>query len=177
MLQKSSTSKLNSNHAVYVGSFDPLTLGHEDIIIRSAKVFPQLTVGIGVNPEKTPLFSPEERVEMIKAALKNYAHVHVEAFMGLTVDYIRSVGAGVLIRGLRTVSDIEAEFTMTLANHHLEPEIETMFLMASEQYAHISSNLIKQVAKMGKNRTADQLRKFVPEAVVGPLMAKYEITE
>jgi pantetheine-phosphate adenylyltransferase len=165
-------SKLDPLHAVYVGSFDPMTLGHEDVILRAARIFPVLTVGVGINPDKNPLFSPEERVSMLKHALREHANVEIETFSGLTVDYLRELGAGVLVRGLRTVSDIETEFTMTLANHHLEPEIETVFLMASEQYAHISSTLIKQIARLGKGSAREQLRKFVPECVVDPLIER-----
>ena len=164
---------LNSQHAVYVGSFDPITLGHEDIIARASRVFPRVTVGVGINPDKAPLFTADERVKLLTRVLQDYKNVTVEAFSGLTVDYVRSLDAGVLIRGLRTVSDIETEFTMTLANHHLDPEIETMFLMASEKYAHISSTLIKQIAKLGQSAARNKLNDFIPKIVVDPLIEKY----
>ena len=164
---------LNPNHAVYVGSFDPLTLGHEDVIRRGARIFQHLTVGIGINPEKRPLFSPEERHELIEQVTRDLPNVRVLSFTGLTVEFIRQQNAAIMLRGVRTLSDIEAEFTMTLANHALEPEIETVFLMASEQYTHISSSLIKQIAQMGKGSAAAKLEQFVPKAVVAPLIAKY----
>jgi len=164
---------LDTNHAVYVGSFDPLTLGHTDVIRRGARIFKQLTVGIGINPEKRPLFSPEERLELIEQVTGDLPNVQVLSFTGLTVEFIRQQNAAILLRGVRTLSDIETEFTMTLANHALEPEIETVFLMASEQYTHISSSLIKQIAQMGKASAAAKLEQFVPLPVVAPLIAKY----
>lgn len=164
---------LNNNHAVYVGSFDPLTLGHEDVIRRGARIFERLTVGIGVNPDKTPLFSAEERVEIIRQVVGDLPNVNVLSFTGLTVDFIRQQRAGLMLRGVRTLSDIEAEFTMTLANLALEPEIETVFLMASERYTHISSTLIKQIARMGRESAASKLEQFVPAPVIAPLIAKY----
>ncbi|MBS0202787.1 MAG: pantetheine-phosphate adenylyltransferase [Planctomycetes bacterium] len=166
-------SILSSRHAVYVGSFDPLTLGHVDIIRRAATIFDQLTVGIGINPDKKPLFSPEERLSLARQILKPFANVDIQCFQGLTVDFIRQCGALVLVRGVRTLSDIEAEFTMTLANRALDPEIDTVFLMASEKYTHISSSLIKQIAQLGQHSAAAKLRDFIPADVVDPLLAKY----
>ena len=126
--------KLNPRHAVYAGSFDPITLGHLDIIRRGARMFDRLTVAIGVNPDKRPLFSPEERVSLIGEIVRDMPNVEVTAFEGLTVDFVRRSGAAIMLRGLRTLTDIEAEFTMTLANRALAGEIETVFLMASEKY-------------------------------------------
>jgi pantetheine-phosphate adenylyltransferase len=165
---------LSSRHAVYVGSFDPLTLGHLDIIRRAATIFDRLTVAIGINPDKRPLFSPEERLSLTTRVLKSYANVDVACFQGLTVDFIRQRGARVLVRGVRTLSDIEAEFTMTLANRALDSEIDTIFLMASERYTHISSSLIKQIAQLGQASAAGKLCEFVPADVVEPLLAKYK---
>jgi pantetheine-phosphate adenylyltransferase len=167
--------KLSSHHAVYVGSFDPLTLGHVDIIRRGAAIFDRLTVGIGINPEKRPLFSPDERVQLTAQSIKSFTNVDVLCFHGLTVDFIRQCGARVLVRGVRTLSDIEAEFTMTLANRALDPEIDTVFLMASEKYTHISSSLIKQIAQLGQN--AEKLSEFVPPQVIQPLLAKYKTAD
>ena len=164
---------LNSHHAVYVGSFDPLTLGHVDIIRRAATIFDRLTVGIGINPDKRPLFSPDERLALTTRALKSFANVEVRCFEGLTVEFIRQCGARVLVRGVRTLSDIETEFTMTLANRALDPEIDTVFLMAAERYTHISSSLIKQIAQLGQGSMTDKLREFVPLEIVEPLVAKY----
>lgn len=164
---------LNSRHAVYAGSFDPITLGHFDIITRGARMFDRLTVGIGINPEKTPLFTPDERVAIIRTTLQSIPRVDVVAFEGLTVNFVRSCGAGVMLRGLRTLTDIEAEFTMTLANRALAPEIETVFLMASEKYSHISSSLIKQIARFSGSAETDPLAGFVPPSVIAPLRAKW----
>lgn len=164
---------LDSRHAVYVGSFDPITLGHQDIIRRSARVFERVTVGIGINPEKQPLFTPDERLQMAMRVLAPLTNVSVRTFHGLAVDFLRECRALVLIRGVRTLSDIEAEFTMALANRALDPEIETIFLTASERYTHISSSLIKQVAQLGRDTAAARLKEFVPAEVVGPLSAKF----
>lgn len=167
------TAALSSAHAVYVGSFDPLTLGHEDIIRRGARIFDQLTVGIGINPDKHPLFTPDERLELARQVLAPLTNVRVATFQGLAVEFLRGCGARVMLRGVRTLSDIELEFTMTLANRALDPEIDTIFLMSSERYTHISSTLIKQIAQLGQNRAADRLREFVPPPVVEALLAKF----
>ncbi|MFO1045962.1 MAG: pantetheine-phosphate adenylyltransferase [Planctomycetaceae bacterium] len=164
---------LSSHHGVYVGSFDPLTLGHVDIIRRAAAIFDRLTVGIGINPDKRPLFSPDERHSLTSQVLKGFSNVEVFCFQGLTVDFIRQRGARILVRGVRTLSDIEAEFTMTLANRALDSEIDTVFLMASEGYTHISSSLIKQIAQLGQGNTATKLCDFVPSEVIQPLLSKY----
>jgi pantetheine-phosphate adenylyltransferase len=164
---------LNPRHIVYAGSFDPLTLGHLDIIRRGAAAFDRLTVGIGINPEKTPLFSPEERLQLVQNVVSDLPNVQVLAFSGLTVEFARQVGARVLLRGIRTLSDIETEFTMTLANRTLDPEIETFFLMASDRYTHVSSTLIRQIALLGQGKARDRLAEFVPPAVLAPLLAKY----
>ena len=165
--------RLNPRYAVYVGSFDPLTLGHEDIIRRGAAIFDRLTVGIGINPEKRPLFTPDERLVMAREVLAAHKNVEVACFEGLAVDFIRQCGAKVLVRGVRTLSDIETEFTMTLANRALDADIDTVFLMASEHYTHISSSLIKQVAQLGQKNTAAKLGEFVSSPVVLPLLQKF----
>jgi len=166
-------AELSSHHAVYVGSFDPLTLGHRDIIERAAKLFDEVTVGIGINPGKQPLFTPEERLQLATRVLKPWSNVTVRLFHGLAVEFLRDCGARVMIRGVRTLSDIDTEFTMALANRALDPEIETIFLTASEKYTHISSTLIKQVAELGRGSAAVRLREFVPPEVVKPLLAKF----
>lgn len=167
------TPPLDTRHAVYVGSFDPLTLGHLDIIRRGSGLFQRLTVGVGINPDKHPLFSPAERLAMIHDVIAPLANVEVKCFEGLTVNFIKECGAAVMLRGMRTLTDIEQEFTMTLANRVLEPRIETVFLMASEKYTHISSTLIKQIARMGKDDAAEQLRGFLPVEMIEPVLAKY----
>jgi pantetheine-phosphate adenylyltransferase len=158
--------------AIYPGSFDPVTLGHEDIVRRGAELFDELTVAIGINPEKSPLFTPEERLELLKEVVADLPNVKVTSFSGLTVDYARSVGATVMLRGLRTVSDMDAEFTMALANHVLAPDVETVFLMAAERYSHISSTHIRQIAMLAKEAGRQHLSQFVPEPVIERLIAK-----
>jgi pantetheine-phosphate adenylyltransferase len=164
---------LNPRHSVYVGSFDPMTLGHEDIVRRGAGIFERVTVGIGINPEKKSLFSSEERLALARTVLAPIRNVHVECFNGLAVDFVRRCGAAVMLRGLRTLTDIETEFTMSLANRNLAPEIETIFLMSGAKYTHISSSLIKQVAQMGDRECAERLRAFVPEAIIRPLIDRF----
>ena len=167
------TKKLDSRCAVYAGSFDPITLGHLDIICRGAQVFERLIVGIGINPEKHPLFSPEERMVLAREVVAPIKNAEVTLFEGLAVDFVRSCGAAVILRGVRTLTDIEAEFSMTLANRMLAPEIETVFLMASENYTHVSSSLIKQIASMGQISGASQkLKDFLPQPVIEPLLSK-----
>ncbi|GAB4156622.1 MAG: pantetheine-phosphate adenylyltransferase [Planctomycetaceae bacterium] len=164
---------LNPRKAVYVGSFDPLTLGHLDIIRRGTVLFDQLTVGIGINPEKKPLFSPEERLSLTKSVVKNFPNVDVICFEGLAVNFAVECCAAVMLRGIRTLTDIEAEFTMSLANRALNPDVETVFLMSSEKYTHISSSLIKQIAQLGHAESSEQLKSFIPDAVIPAMLAKY----
>ncbi len=163
---------MSSRIGLYAGSFDPVTLGHLDIIRRGARLVDKLIVSVGINPDKQPLFSPEERVEMLQTVLKDIPNVEVDCFEGLTVDHVHRRKAGVMIRGIRTVSDIESEFTMALTNRTLSPDIETIFLMASEKYSHISSTLIKQIAQMGKDHSLNHLEFFIPKEVIPRLMAK-----
>jgi pantetheine-phosphate adenylyltransferase len=165
--------KLDSRHAVYVGSFDPLTLGHQDIIRRGAGIFERFTVGIGINPDKQPLFTPDERLDLTRQVLAPLDNVDVACFRGLAVDFVKGCGAAVMLRGVRSLTDIEAEFTMSLANQTLAPDIETVFLMSSEKYTHISSTLIKQIAQFGQANHAEQLRAFVPPEIIKPLIAKF----
>ena len=150
-----------------------MTLGHADIIARGAKVFDRLTVGIGLNPDKQPLFSIDERLELMRQVLEPLENVTVASFDGLAVNFVRECGAAVLLRGVRSLMDIESELTMSLTNRSLAPEIETVFLMANENYSHISSTLIKQIARFGREDAAERLCDFIPEAVVAPLIAKY----
>jgi pantetheine-phosphate adenylyltransferase len=164
--------RLNRRHAVYAGSFDPLSLGHLEVIRRGGELFDRVTVAIGINPAKSPLFSHQERLTIIREVVAPFPKVDVACFEGLAVNFLRSIGAGVMLRGLRTLTDIESEFTMTLANHALDPEIETVFLMASEGYSHISSSLIKQVALLGQDGQEHSLAKFVPPAVITALRQK-----
>ena len=168
-----SSGDLDPRHAVYVGSFDPATLGHRDIIERAARIFGRVTVGVGINPDKSPLFSPQERVDLMRRVLRHVPNAVVESFDDLAVSFVRRCGGAVLLRGVRSLMDIESELTMSLTNRALAPEIETVFLMANESYSHISSTLIKQIARFGGDAAREKLGHFVPPAVVEPLVAKY----
>ncbi len=163
---------MNRSHAVYCGSFDPLTLGHVDIIRRGAALFDRLTVGIGINPDKRPMFSPAERVALTGRVLAGFSNVDVASFEGLAVDFVNGLDAGVLLRGVRSLSDTEAEFTMSLANSVLAPHLETVFLMAGERFAHISSTLIKQIVQMSQADTGAKLTAFVPQEIIEPLLER-----
>jgi pantetheine-phosphate adenylyltransferase len=149
-----------------------MTLGHLDIIRRAARIFGHVTVGIGINPDKKTLFSSSDRVEMCRASVKDLGNVEVLTFDGLAVEFVRLCGSRILLRGVRTLTDIEAEFTMTLTNRVLDQEIESVFLMSADRYAHISSSLIKQIARMSKADVRTRLRDFVPTPVIEPLIAK-----
>lgn len=155
--------------AVYTGSFDPITLGHINVIERSAKLVDKLIVGIGINVEKTSLFSPEERRELVSAATGRFANVEVKVFTGLAVKFVRECNARVMVRGVRPLTDIAAEFTMMMANHKLDPGIETVFLMADESFSHVSSSLIKQVAPLADD---EMLGRFVPVEIIPALRKK-----
>ena len=159
----------DSRIAVYTGSFDPITLGHLNVIERASRLVDKLIVGIGVNIEKQSLFSPEERVELVRRSVSHLKNVEVQSFSGLAVNFVRQCGASVLVRGVRSLGDTEAEFTMTLANRKLDPGIETVFLMADEQYSHVSSSLIKQIAALAGD---DELSRFVPREVVTAIRRK-----
>jgi len=155
--------------AVYTGSFDPVTLGHLDVIGRASRIFDSVVVGVGINPDKQPLFSLEERVDLVKAAVAGLGNVRVERFSGLSVAFVREQRAHVLLRGVRSLTDIEAEFTMTLANRKLDPAVETVFLMADAAYSHISSSLLKQITPLADD---EALLRFVPSPVVAALRRK-----
>ena len=142
-----------TRRAIYPGTFDPLTNGHLDIIERSAKLFDEVVVAILVNLEKQPMFSVQERVEMIEAVTK-WPNVTVATFEGLLVHYAVAQSAQVIVRGIRAISDYEYELQMALMNRRLEPEVETVFLMAGEAYSYVSSRLIKEVFKLGGSITA-----------------------
>ena len=158
-----------SRRAVYTGSFDPISLGHLNVIERASSLVDELIVGIGQNIEKQPLFSAEERVELIREATSHLSNITVTLFNGLAVRFVRECGARVIVRGVRSLSDIEAEFTMTLANRKLDPEVETVFLMADEAFSHVSSSLIKQIAPLACD---EELARFVPRSIVARLRAK-----
>jgi pantetheine-phosphate adenylyltransferase len=134
---------------IYPGTFDPITRGHADVIARSLHVVQQVVVAVAPNPRKAPLFDLKERVELAKIATQDIPGVVVEPFDGLLVEYVRRRGAQAIIRGLRAVSDFEHEFQMALLNRKLDQDLETMFLMASEEYSYLTSSMVKEVASVG----------------------------
>jgi len=154
--------------AVFPGSFDPITNGHLDIVDRGLAVFDRVRMAILVNTEKKPLFSVEERVAIIREVYRGKPRVEVDTFSGLLVDYARAVGAAVIIRGLRAISDFEYEFQMALMNRRLDPRIETVFMMPAESYSYVSSRLVKEVFQLG-GRVSD----LVPPVVERRLREKY----
>ncbi len=162
-------NELSVNTGVYTGSFDPPTLGHMSVIERSSRLFERLVVGVGINVEKTSLFSPEERVELLTKATEHCGNVEVLAFSGLAVEFVREVGSRVMVRGVRPLTDIAGEFTMMMANRVLDNEIETVFLMADEELAHVSSTLIKQITPLSSD---ERLARFVPRVVIPELRRK-----
>lgn len=161
------TQRLSHRIAVYTGTFDPVHRGHLDIIGRGSEIFDQLIVGVGINPDKEPFFDQAERVELVRAVIKPYPNVSVRPFTSLAVTFVRELGARVMLRGLRTTSDMESEFTMSLMNLNLDPEIETVFLMAKEAYSHVSSTLLRQIATFG-----GRLEKFLPPEAQKALEAR-----
>jgi pantetheine-phosphate adenylyltransferase len=152
--------ELSHDIAVYTGMFDPVHLGHLDVIRRGSRLFDRLVIGVGINPEKSPMFTLEERVSLLRQVTAPFENVVVQTFNDLAVRFVRGVGARIMLRGLRTLSDMEYEATMSLTNLSLDPEIETVFLMAKEEYSHLSSTLIRQIAVFGGNLT-----KFLPPEV------------
>lgn len=146
--------------AVYPGTFDPVTNGHIDLIQRGAALFDHLYVAILGNAEKTPLFSVGERVEMLEEAVKRYRKVSVTTFEGLLVDYAEKIGASVIVRGIRAVSDYEYELQMAMMNRRLSSRVETVFLMPAEAYSYLSSRLVKEISQLGGS-----VRGLVPREV------------
>ena len=139
----------NSRVAIYAGSFDPITRGHEDLMHRSLEYVDRLVVAVATNSSKTPLFTIDERVNLIRTALGDEARFEVRSFDGLLVDFAKSVGASLLIRGLRAVSDFEYEYQMALMNRHLSPRLETVFMMPSLDTTYISASMVREVARYG----------------------------
>ena len=154
--------------AIFPGSFDPITNGHLDIIERGLKVFERVIIAILVNAEKRSLFTTEERVEIIREVFKGSPRVSVDSFSGLLVDYAQRVGATVIVRGLRAISDFEYEFQMALMNRHLAPGVETVFMMPAEHYSYLSSRLVKEVFQLGGG-----VGSLVPPVVERRLREKY----
>ena len=162
-------TRSDSRLAVYTGSFDPLTLGHMNVIRRAARLVDTLVVGIGVNGDKRSLFTPEERVDLVERVTRPLGNVEVKAFSNLAVEFVRQCGSRVMVRGVRPLTDLAGEFTMMMANKHLDPAIETVFLMADEEFAHVSSSLIKQITPLAND---EMLSRFVPAEIIPALRAK-----
>jgi pantetheine-phosphate adenylyltransferase len=158
-----------SRRAVYTGSFDPISLGHLNVIERSSRLVDELIVGVGLNIDKQPLFTSEERVALVIGATQHLPNVTVKLFTGLAVKFVRECEARVIVRGVRSLTDIEQEFTMTLANRKLDSGIETVFLMADEEFSHVSSSLIKQITPLADD---EALARFVPQSIIPRLRAK-----
>lgn len=156
--------------AVYPGTFDPITYGHIDIIERSLRIFDKVIIAVAPNPRKESLFSLEERLDMIREVTKGYKGVEIDSFDGLLVDYIKRKGAVAIIRGLRAVSDFEYEFQMALMNRKLNHQIETVFLMPSEEYSYLTSSIVKEIAGLG-GRVTD----LVPKVIEERLKEKFKV--
>lgn len=157
--------------ALYPGTFDPITNGHLDVIIRAIRIFDRLVVAIAENPSKCPLLTFEERIELVRSVvetLDDHDRVEVAGFKNLTVDFARSIGATSLIRGLRAVSDFEHELQIALTNRKLSQDIESVFLMPSVEYIYLNSSMVKDVVKYGGD-----VNDFVPEVVKAKLLEKY----
>ena len=151
-------------HCIYPGTFDPITYGHLDVLARAARLFDRVTVAVAHNPGKEPLFSVEERLAMLRPNVAALPNVELTTFAGLLVDFAQLQQADAIIRGLRALSDFEFEFNMALMNRHLQPKIETLFVMPNEQFSYTSSSLVKQVAKYGGD-----VAHFVPANVAAEL--------
>ncbi|SMF94225.1 Phosphopantetheine adenylyltransferase [Methylomagnum ishizawai] len=154
--------------AIYPGTFDPITNGHVDLATRASRIFDRVVVAVAENKNKSPLFALEERVELVRGALQALGNIEVVGFDTLLVECARKHGAGVILRGLRAVSDFEFEFQLAGMNRQLGPELETMFLTPAENYAYISSSLIREIAKLGGDVSG-----FVPPSVLAALAGKF----
>lgn len=157
------------NKAIYPGTFDPITRGHEDLVRRAAQLFRCVVVGVADSAGKRPFFTQQERVQMAREVLAAYPNVEVKGFSGLLRDFVREHKGHVILRGLRAVSDFEYEFQMASMNRHLIPEVETLFLTPAEQYGFISSSLVREISRLGGDVSA-----FVPAAVAEALQAEWQ---
>lgn len=156
--------------AVYPGSFDPITNGHEDIIKRAASIFDEVIVAVLVNPDKKGLFEIDERVALIEKVIEPYENVKVESFSGLLINFMKDHEAKVIIKGLRAVSDFEYEFQMALMNNKLDSSIETLFMMTNAQYSYLSSSSVKQVAMFG-----GCIKGLVPDLIINDVINKIRL--
>ena len=157
---------IDARTVVYTGTFDPVTLGHLNVIRRSSRLFDRVIVGVGINTKKTTLFTAAERVAFVERVSGPCGNVTVETFSGLAVGFVRKCGSRVMVRGVRPLTDIAAEFTMMMANKQLDPDIETVFLMSDEEFSHVSSSLIKEIAPLAND---EMLSRFLPREIVPDL--------
>lgn len=162
-------NNLSPRIAVYPGSFDPITLGHLNVLERVSRLFDRLIVGIGINIEKQTMFEPKERQALVRGATLHLKNLEIRTFTGLAVEFVRECGARIMVRGVRPLTDIQAELTMMMANRRLAPEVETLFMIADGELAHVSSSLIKQIAPLAGD---EELGRFLPRNVVQALRSK-----
>jgi len=154
--------------AVYPGSFDPVTKGHVDVIERALKIFDKVVIAIGDNPEKKPLFSTDERIEMLKESTKHLKNIEIDKIEGLLLNYVKSKDTNIILRGLRAVSDFEFEFQRALMNREIDGDIETVFIMTKDKYVYLNSSIVKEIAMFKGN-----VKPFVPEIVEKRLAEKF----
>ena len=165
-------SSANLRYAVYPGTFDPITNGHIDLVDRAAPLFEKLIIGVAQSPGKGPTLPLEQRVDLAREALASHANVEVHGFDGLLANFVRSVNGGILLRGLRAVSDFEYEFQMASMNRHLIPEVQTLFMTPEEQFGFISSSLVREISRLGGDVSS-----FVPVEVLRALDAHWAQTK
>ena len=156
--------------AVYPGSFDPITKGHEDIIVRASEIVDKLIIGVLINESKMPTFTTEERVDMIKSIYKDNPKIEVKSFKGLTIDFARSEGASVIVRGLRAVTDFEYELQLSQTNKVLAPDLDTIFLTTNLSYSYLSSSIVKEIASYG-----GEIDKFLSPGIIDKVKEKYKL--
>jgi len=161
---------MNPNRtAVYPGTFDPITNGHTDLVARAARVFPKVIVAIAESPHKKPFFTLEERISLAQNQMNELNNVEIVGFSNLLVEFVQQIGAGIIVRGLRAVSDFEYEFQLASMNRHLAPKVETMFLTPDEDYSFISSSLVKEIARLDGD-----VSEFVCEEVQQAMRRRFE---
>ena len=160
---------MTTSFAVYPGSFDPFTLGHLDIVQRASRLFDRLVIGVGINLDKQPLFTGPERVELIQLSTAHLNNIEVQTYQGLTVKFVQQLGAKLMIRGVRPITDIPAELTMMMANRRLAPDIETLFMIADGELAHVSSSLIKEIVPIADEQA---FANFLPKPIVQKVLAR-----
>ncbi len=155
--------------AVYPGSFDPFTLGHLNVVERASRLFDEVIVGVGINRDKAPWFSTEQRVRLIEQSTTHLSNINVKTYEGLTVRFVQQCGAKIMVRGVRPITDIPAELTMMMANRRLAPDVETLFLIADGELAHVSSSLIREITSVADEAV---LLSFLPPPVAEAVLEK-----